>query len=494
MKTKKNSRKKKINNSSNKTFKQYKIELKQNKLKQRNNKIKSIQQYINKYKNDLPYSFDEKDKFKLNTNSWFNIDEFKAILPNDYLYLNTITNHQSNNIIYCKKISMNLNNEQKQILNQWFISYTKMYNEGVNYLFNNCQLKKCDINRHYLLNKLKDIPTFFTLRNKLKNITNNLIEQSQISDNSKNTKIHLHTMNYALKQLCSNLKSSITNMLRDNFKRFRLKYWKFNRPSQSIEIEKCYLNKDNKLCYKILGDIDYSYNGKKVDLKDFNIEHGVKINYNLINNEYSLLVPFSYQSESNLDKPNNLISLDPGLRTFMTGVSEDKFIKIGNQVNNNLIQYVKRLNNLKLNKTLTKKQLNDKRIKLENKLTNKVDDLHWKTINYLINNYQTILLGDMSAKKIVNKNTSCLSNNQKVACLRTRYYQFRQRLEYKCKSRNVNYNLINESFTSKLCSSCGYQDNNLGSSKIYDCSQCKNKIDRDVNGSRNIFIKYLLEH
>ena len=52
----------------------------------------------------------------------------------------------------------------------------------------------------------------------------------------------------------------------------------------------------------------------------------------------------------------------------------------------------------------------------------------------------------LRTKKIVNKNKSCLSNIQKVACLRTKYYQFNQRLQNKCKKYNVNFNLKLDSF------------------------------------------------
>ena len=70
----------------------------------------------------------------------------------------------------------------------------------------------------------------------------------------------------------------------------------------------------------------------------------------------------------------------------------------------------------------------------------------------------------MSAKSIVMKNKSILSNESKVACLRTRYYEFRLRLKYKCSINNNNFKLVNEYYTSKTCSLCGNYNNNLDSS------------------------------
>ena len=98
----------------------------------------------------------------------------------------------------------------------------------------------------------------------------------------------------------------------------------------------------------------------------------------------------------------------------------------------------------------------------------------------------------MSAKGIVCKQNKVLRPTQKVACLRTRYYQYRQRLEYKCLANKVNYKLINEKHTSQACSICGTIKKDLGGLKIYKCNSCNVEINRDINAARNIYIKHLL--
>ncbi len=35
-----------------------------------------------------------------------------------------------------------------------------------------------------------------------------------------------------------------------------------------------------------------------------------------------------------------------------------------------------------------------------------INDMHWKTINYLTDNYKTILIGNLSTKNIVEKDLS----------------------------------------------------------------------------------------
>ena len=69
------------------------------------------------------------------------------------------------------------------------------------------------------------------------------------------------------------------------------------------------------------------------------------------------------------------------------------------------------------------------------------------------------------------------------------FYKFRQRLEYKCSAKKVEYKLVDEKYTSKICSVCGNLNETLGSSKIFNCIKCKVIMDRDINGARGILIK-----
>jgi putative transposase len=71
------------------------------------------------------------------------------------------------------------------------------------------------------------------------------------------------------------------------------------------------------------------------------------------------------------------------------------------------------------------------------------------------------------------------------------FFQFKERLKYKCKRKSTNYKEVNESYTSKCCYNCSNYNKELGSSKIYDCSNCKLKIGRDINAPINIMIKAL---
>jgi len=66
-----------------------------------------------------------------------------------------------------------------------------------------------------------------------------------------------------------------------------------------------------------------------------------------------------------------------------------------------------------------------------------VNELHWKTIDYLIKNYDTILIGDFSIKSASKKGESKLSKMTKDIGHLMRFSEFRKRLEYKCGINNI---------------------------------------------------------
>jgi len=75
------------------------------------------------------------------------------------------------------------------------------------------------------------------------------------------------------------------------------------------------------------------------------------------------------------------------------------------------------------------------------------------------------------------------------------HYRFKQRLLHKSREYPWCKPIIcDEHFTSKTCGQCGFIHDKLGSSKVFKCPQCQFTLDRDVNGARNILIRYLTLH
>ena len=67
------------------------------------------------------------------------------------------------------------------------------------------------------------------------------------------------------------------------------------------------------------------------------------------------------------------------------------------------------------------------------------------------------------------------------------FHSFKTKLAWKCKVYKKKLVIVDESYTSKTCGSCG-KLNDMKGAEIYKC-KCGFVVDRDMNGSRNIMIK-----
>ena len=70
------------------------------------------------------------------------------------------------------------------------------------------------------------------------------------------------------------------------------------------------------------------------------------------------------------------------------------------------------------------------------------------------------------------------------------FYRFRCRFESyieKHHEKKCKLKIVTEEYTSKTCGGCGNLKKVSGA--VYKCKRCKVKLDRDVNGARNILLK-----
>jgi IS605 OrfB family transposase len=179
-------------------------------------------------------------------------------------------------------------------------------------------------------------------------------------------------------------------------------------------------------------------------------------------------------------KGDRLISLDPGIRKFLTGYDPDgNFILFGEGACHTLLEHLCEIDKLK------RKGKDRKWLRIKNLL----EELHWKISDFLTSNYDHILLPNFRTSQMVSKKNHLSKKTRRLMNMFS-FYKFKEKMMFKCLERGKNLYIVDESYTSKTCGQCGTL-NDIGSKEIYTCSKCKFVCDRDVNGARNILIKNL---
>jgi transposase len=109
-----------------------------------------------------------------------------------------------------------------------------------------------------------------------------------------------------------------------------------------------------------------------------NIKHDCRLLYK--NNEFSLLIPEDIKQKNNTS--NKVISIDPGIKTFLTGITNVSVYQFGNNLCDTIKKDLIRIDYLNKNLNKRRKQL----IKVASeRIKNRIIDMHWKCINHIIN-------------------------------------------------------------------------------------------------------------
>ncbi len=193
-----------------------------------------------------------------------------------------------------------------------------------------------------------------------------------------------------------------------------------------------------------------------------------------------------------------VIAIDPGIRTFSTVYgSNDSITEICTE-NTIMYKYHKKILELKKKldkqphkgkrkiiyknrKTYKNKLIYRKIRKINKKMRNKVDDLHWKTINTLDKLGETILYPRFNVQQMLKQNKFPDSVKRVMSSLS--FYKFKSRLKNKLGER---VRIISEKKSTKTCCRCGEVDHNVRANHVYNCKHCHYTINRDWNGAINI--------
>ena len=213
-------------------------------------------------------------------------------------------------------------------------------------------------------------------------------------------------------------------------------------------------------------------------------------------NRYYLITPYKEKVKKTPKK--GIVSIDPGLRKFLSTFSPDgEFGFLGENCRERLWGLLEKIDHY--DRELNKEGLNPKhkrtlrrrKTAVYRKMSDLKKELHDKTIAYLTDRYKTILLGKLNVSHLTGRKRRSLRTKETRSLLTLAHCEFRTKLAHKCREKSVILGVVNESWTSKTCTGCGLINRHLGGSEVFNCRKCPTKIDRDLNGARNILIKHI---
>jgi putative transposase len=192
-----------------------------------------------------------------------------------------------------------------------------------------------------------------------------------------------------------------------------------------------------------------------------------------------------------------IVAIDPGIRAFATFYSADECGQIASGDYGRLVRLAQHLDDLlsRLDKKrkdgrVTARRRQDMRKaanRMRAKFKNLVDELHWKTIRFLVDNFDVILLPTFETSQMVQRGARKIRAKSVRSMLTLVHYRFAQRLEWKAASLGKTVIRGSEAYTSKTVSWTGEIIQNLGGRKTIKSGGIK--VNRDVNGARGIFLR-----
>jgi len=410
---------------------------------------------VNKLKTSTYFIPDVNIKWNAYNLSWFDIETTL-----NYLNEQVSINKTDNRILRAKSIDLKLNTKQANTIKTWIEGARIIYNITVKYFRKNILCSLASVRKQiYRL-----IPTII-----------------------KNYNIPKHIIDNSISDVIKAHKSSIALIKSGHIRSYQIKYKKITKNKQTIVIEKQDFSKiKNSFYIKSLNEINSS-------TPINNIKYDTRLSYDKLKNKFTLFIPSEKETKI-VNNRKNICAIDPGNKTFLSCYSpEYKCLKIFNRDKQNKItKLIKR--KIILTKLFNEFKLKKYKIALlknNKKIMNNVKELHYKSALYLCLNFDEIYLGKLSTKAITLNKKSNLCAFEKLYTYAISHFKFFTILKNKCEEYNVKFKLVNEAFTTRTCGKCCELNNNIGSSRIFNCSKCNIIIDRDLNGARNILIKHI---
>jgi similar to tr len=204
-------------------------------------------------------------------------------------------------------------------------------------------------------------------------------------------------------------------------------------------------------------------------------------------------IPRKITTQSTSETQGGAVAVDPGIRNFGTYFSTDgRFGWVGQRAFERILKLNIRIDKMRSIIATTEDKLYKFRLKrvvdrLYHKIRDLVDELHWKFMNFLTKEFSVVIFPPFNVSDMVKKSGRKIRKVVVRSMMALRFYEFKERLKNKCKERHVLFIEQNEAWTSKTNSFNGEVMENLGGRESFNYQGLR--INRDVNGSRNILLR-----
>lgn len=216
------------------------------------------------------------------------------------------------------------------------------------------------------------------------------------------------------------------------------------------------------------------------------------------NNKYYVSVIYEISIPKKTETPTRVVGLDVGVKALVT-LSDGTFV----ESNRYLSKYEKRIKRMQRELSRKVKRSNNyykckhKLAVLYSKLANARRYYLHKITKMITDTYDIITTEKLRTQNMVKASTSkTLTKN----ILDSSFREIIRQIEYKSKLKGKYFYQVDEYYpSSQICSQCGHRDESYKDigKRIYECRECRSKIDRDVNASINIafegIVKYMRE-
>jgi putative transposase len=419
------------------------------------------------------------------------------------------------NIIKSHKIKLFLNSRQRDCIKRLFGAYRYFYNRTINYINNYdkntkktyyfIDIKTPNSKIELDLSKEEYIFTFFGIRGLIKKNYPKWINDLDMPS---------HLIDMAIKEAIENYQKCLKKLTKYRTK-FNLGLKTKKNKYHTMNIEKSMIKSESNSLFSNLKD-NKQYAEKYVfrNLRtscQFNKYLNIcdsSITYNQRTNEFYINLNFEDTNIPNKDilKNKKVCSIDPGIKNFLVVYSQNSVDKIGIGVRDKIEKICRDIDIIVSKKDTKIKDKNNKTILKYNYekrrnlrkayhrkikyLENLKKELHNKSIKYLCDNFGKIIIPPFETQKMVNNNK--IDSRTSRSLMNMSYYKFLSKLKNRCMEFDIEIIVRPEYYTSKTCTRCGHIKHDLKNNDIYNCKYCGLKIERDINGARNIMLRNII--